>query len=252
MADQFSSVWTRTPRPPRTSGLDRERIVRAAVAILDKEGLDALSMRRLGAELGAGATSVYWHVANKNELLELALDEIWGAIDDAGLERASGLRGLLSTFAYNFRSALLAHPWSATLIGQIPSFGPQAFRLTERLRLAFTDAGFRGLDVYLASGTITSFVLGQVVPLIAMEKAHGGPVDQDQVRQILEQLSTDYPQMRADYRTLMSEDSALGNAIGFDFGLLCLLDGLEARLHAQQAADPANTVPDTADESRHP
>ncbi|MGW5386437.1 TetR/AcrR family transcriptional regulator C-terminal domain-containing protein [Nocardia sp. NPDC003963] len=252
MADQFDSVWTRTPRRARTSGLDREQIVRAAVSILDKEGLDALSMRRLGAELGAGATSVYWHVANKNELLELALDQIWGLVDDAGLDRAAGLRELLSTFAYNFRGALLAHPWAATLIGQIPAVGPQAFRLTERLRTAFADAGFRGLDVYLASGTVTSFVLGQVVPLIAMEKAHGGPVDREQVMRILDELSTDYPQMRADYRTLMPQDSAVGNAIGFDFGLLCLLDGLEARLRAQAPAAPADPDPNAAGEFRLP
>lgn len=251
MTEQFRSVWIRAPRRPRTSGLSREQIVRAAVAVLDKEGLEALSMRRLGAELGAGATSLYWHVANKNELLELALDEIWGSIDNGGLESASGLRELLSTFAYNFRAALLSHPWAATLIGQIPSVGPQAFQLTERLRRAFTEAGFRGFDVYLASGTVTSFVLGQVVPLIAMEKAHGGPVDEGQVRRILDQLSADYPQMREDYRTFMPEDSTVGNALGFDFGLLCLLDGLEARLRAQQPTaptdvdEPPTTIADT-------
>lgn len=244
MTEPFRSVWTRAPRRTRTSGLSRDQIVRAAVAVLDKDGLEALSMRRLGAELGAGATSLYWHVANKNELLELALDEIWGSIDDGGLESASGLRELLSTFAYNFRGALLSHPWAATLIGQIPSVGPQAFRLTDRLRRAFTEAGFRGFDVYLASGTVTSFVLGQVVPLIAMEKAHGGPVDETQVRRILDELSVDYPQMRDDYRKFMPEDSTVGNALGFDFGLLCLLDGLEARLRARQPAPPTD-----ADES---
>ncbi|WP_063062100.1 TetR/AcrR family transcriptional regulator [Nocardia sienata] len=246
MTEQFRSVWTRAPRRTKTSNLSRDQIVRAAVAVLDKEGLEALSMRRLGAELGAGATSLYWHVANKNELLELALDEIWGSIDDGGLETASGLRELLSTFAYNFRGALLAHPWSATLIGQIPSVGPQAFRLTERLRRAFAEAGFQGFDIYLASGTVTSFVLGQVVPLIAMEKAHGGPVDQGQVTRILDELSVDYPQMRADYRAFMPEDSTVGNALGFEFGLLCLLDGLEARLRAQQPSPSTG-----ADESPH-
>lgn len=241
MTEQFRSVWTRAPRRTRASGgLSRDQIVRAAVAVLDKDGLEALSMRRLGAELGAGATSLYWHVANKNELLELALDEIWGLIDDGGLESASGLRELLSTFAYNFRGALLSHPWAATLIGQIPSVGPQAFRLTDRLRRAFTEAGFRGFDVYLASGTVTSFVLGQVVPLIAMEKAHGGPVDEGQVRRILDELSADYPQMRDDYRAFMPEDSTVGNALGFDFGLLCLLDGLEARLRDRQPAPPTD------------
>lgn len=251
MADQFSSVWTRTRRRSRTSGLGREQIVRAAVAILDQEGLEALSMRKLGAELGAGATSLYWHVANKNELLELALDQIWGLIDDAELDRACGLRELLSTFAYNLRAAFLAHPWSATLVGQVPSIGPQAFRVTERLRRAFVEAGFRGLDVYLASGTLTSFVLGQVVPLIAMEKAHGGSVDHTQVMRILDEVSADYPEMRTDYRELMPEDSAVGNALGFDFGLLCVLDGLEARLRAQPPAEPGRDETSPAEETQY-
>ncbi|WP_328396708.1 TetR/AcrR family transcriptional regulator [Nocardia sp. NBC_00416] len=246
MANQFSSVWTREPRRPRTSGLRRDQIVRAAVAILDKEGLDALSMRRLGAELDAGATSLYWHVANKTELLELALDEIWGLVDDLALDRTDSLRQLLTTFAYNLRAALLDHPWSATLIGRVPAIGPQAFRLSERLRRAFADAGFQGLDIYLASGTITSFVLGQVIPVIAMENSHGGRVDRDSVLRTLDKAAADYPEMRADYRSLMPEDPGSGHAMGFDFGLLCVLDGLEARRRAQQTAPPQPATGESA------
>ena len=81
MTKQFSSVWTRPPRPAKTSGLGRDQIVAAVVELLDAEGLDALSMRKLGAKLNAGATSLYWYVANKDELLELALDEVWGLVD---------------------------------------------------------------------------------------------------------------------------------------------------------------------------
>src|SRR5262245_55293692 len=60
--------------------LDRDRIVDAAIALADRDGLDSLSMRRLGQELGAGATSLYWHVRSKDELLDLVLDRIIGEV----------------------------------------------------------------------------------------------------------------------------------------------------------------------------
>ncbi|MBF6348392.1 MULTISPECIES: TetR/AcrR family transcriptional regulator [Nocardia] len=247
MAKKFDSVWTRAARQPRTSGLTRDHIVQAAIALLDEEGLEALSMRKLGAHLGAGATSLYWYVANKNELLELALDEFWGLVDDGGgLEEAGTLREVLTTYAYNMRSVLLAHPWAATLIGQLPSWGPRAFQLGERLRRTFTAAGFRKLDVYLAGGTVNSYVLGQVVPIIAMEKAQGGPVRRADLAETLDELATDYPAMRADYRTVMPEDSTVGQALGFDFGLVCVLDGLETRLRTQRNTDTVSGETRTA------
>ncbi|WP_459546827.1 TetR/AcrR family transcriptional regulator [Nocardia sp. X0981] len=257
MTNQFSSVWLREPRRPKTSGLSREQIVRAAVTLLDKKGLEALSMRKLGAELGAGATSLYWHVANKNELLELVLDEIWGQVDDAGLEQATTLRRLLTTYAYNLRGVLLAHPWSASLVGRVPSIGPQFFRLSDRLRRAFTAAGFQRVDVYLASGTITNFVLGQVIPVIALEKSHGGGTDPASVAEAVGRAAAAYPEILADYQAMMSEGHTVDNAMGFDFGLLCVLDGLEARLRAQAAGtvgpatgDAAHREPSTTDRER--
>ena len=78
---RLDSVWLR-PTRERTGqpSLSREQIVRAAIELLDAEGAAGLSMRRLGTKLGSGATSLYWHVANKDELLELAVDEVLGEI----------------------------------------------------------------------------------------------------------------------------------------------------------------------------
>lgn len=239
MPNQFDSVWTRAPRRPRPTGLSRDQIVRAAVTLLDKEGLDALSMRRLGAELGAGATSLYWHVGNKNELLELALDEIWGLVRDTGPDHEVPLRELLTTYAQDLRAVLLAHPWSATLVGRVPSIGPQALRIRERLRAAFAAAGLRDPDAYLAGTTVTNFVVGQVVPVIAMEHAHGGPVDRETAIRLLERVSADYPEMRAEYRELIPAGATAGSTPVFDFGLGCVLDGLEARLRATSGGDHA-------------
>ena len=75
--DRFDLVWARPERPPRgrARGLSRQQIVRAALQIADREGLDALTMRRVAQRLGAGTMSLYWHVRNKDELIELMRDE---------------------------------------------------------------------------------------------------------------------------------------------------------------------------------
>ncbi|MEV5837019.1 TetR/AcrR family transcriptional regulator C-terminal domain-containing protein [Nocardia sp. NPDC052112] len=230
MTKQFSSVWTREPRQPKAAGLRREQIVATALEVLDAEGLGALSMRKLGAKLDAGATSLYWHVANKDELLELTLDEIWGLVHIPDPDRTSW-REVATTFAYNFRRTMLDHPWVATLIGSMPSVGPKAFELSDRLRRTFISAGFSGIDVYLASGTVMSYVLGQVIPEIAAEKVFGDKgLDAKMVLDAMDTLAADYPEMLADYRETLPTEPRTARAMAFDFGLLCMLDGLESRL----------------------
>ncbi|WP_227982125.1 TetR/AcrR family transcriptional regulator [Nocardia spumae] len=230
MTKPFSSVWTRPIRPPRSSGLTRDQIVAATVELLDANGLEALSMRKLGARLNAGATSIYWYVANKDELLELALDEVWGLVEVPEPE-GEDWRAVLTTFAYSLRVTLRSHAWAATLLGQLPSVGPRAFALTDRLRRTFLQAGFEGTDVYLATSLLMSFVLGQVLPEISFRKASGGAeVDHDSMLASMDQLAADYPQLRDDYRHALPNDPEVARALAFDFGLVSVLDGLAARL----------------------
>ncbi|MEV6431978.1 TetR/AcrR family transcriptional regulator C-terminal domain-containing protein [Nocardia sp. NPDC051463] len=232
MTKQFTSVWTREPRQPKTAGLRRDQIVAAAVELLDAEGREALSMRKLGAKLGAGATSLYWHVANKDELLELALDEIWGLVDTPEPDEASSWREVVTTFAYSLRVTMLAHPWVASMAVQMPSIGPNSLRLGDRLRRTFLRAGFAGVDVHLATSTVMSYVLGQVIPAIATDKAFDGDLNTANMMELMEQIGHDYPEMMADYRTTVPTDPDVARAMAFDFGLLCVMDGLEARLRA--------------------
>ncbi|MFF0455928.1 TetR/AcrR family transcriptional regulator [Nocardia africana] len=229
MTKPFSSVWTRQPRPPRRSGLTRDQIVAATVELLDADGLEALSMRKLGARLNAGATSLYWYVANKDELLELALDEVWGLVETPDPDRASW-REVFTTFAYSLRATIRSHPWAASLLGQLPSVGPNAFALTDRLRRTCVRAGFDGTDVYLASALVMSFILGQVIPELTYRKAVGGEVDHRSVLASIDQLAADYPQLLADYRDALPQDPEVARALAFDFGLVCVLDGMAARL----------------------
>ncbi|MGY2061454.1 TetR/AcrR family transcriptional regulator, partial [Nocardia gipuzkoensis] len=110
-AQEIPSVWTRPQRPRRdTPALSREQIIAEAIELLDSEGFEALSMRRLGTKLNAGATSLYTHVANKDELLELIIDEVLGeiAIPDAP---EPDWRSALLRLGRDIRAGLLRHTW---------------------------------------------------------------------------------------------------------------------------------------------
>ena len=118
----------------------------AAIRLLDREGLAALSMRRLADELGAGAASLYWHVGSKDGLLDLVLDEIIGEgqVPDPDPSR---WREQLKEVARAQRRASLRHPYLVRItIGRIP-MGPNALRYSERV-LAILRAG--GLSPRLA------------------------------------------------------------------------------------------------------
>ncbi|UKY51590.1 TetR/AcrR family transcriptional regulator [Streptomyces inhibens] len=161
-----NSVWL-TERPPlkrkadQPAGLDLDKIVTATVRLLDAEGLAKFSMRRLAAELGVTAMSVYWYVDTKDDLLELAVDAVAGEMtlpdeSDAGADWRDQLRVL----AIGYRDMLLRHPWVARLLSEFINIGPHS--------MAFSNATLRvmrrtGLDAERTSGALASlfhFVYG--------------------------------------------------------------------------------------------
>jgi AcrR family transcriptional regulator len=141
--------WQRAPaRPPRRrrDPISKEAIVTAAIGLLDREGLSALSMRHLAEELGTGAASLYWHVGSKDGLLDLVLDEVIGEgkVPDPDPDR---WQDQLKQVARDQRAASLRHPWVVRVsIGRIP-MGPNALRYSERI-LAILRSG--GLPPHLA------------------------------------------------------------------------------------------------------
>jgi AcrR family transcriptional regulator len=141
--------WQRLPdrsARKRREPISRDAIVAAAIGLLDREGLAALSMRRLGEELGAGAASLYWHVGSKDGLLDLVLDELIGEVEVPDPDPAQWQEQLKET-AKSQRRVSLRHPYLVRVsIGRIP-MGPNALRVTERT-LAILRAG--GLSPRLA------------------------------------------------------------------------------------------------------
>jgi AcrR family transcriptional regulator len=141
--------WQRLPDRQarrRKEPISRDAIVAAAVQLLDREGLAALSMRRLAEELGTGAASLYWHVGSKDGLLDLVLDQVIGEQQVPDPDPARW-QEQLKDVARMQRAISLRHPYVVRIsIGRIP-MGPNALRFSERV-LAILRAG--GLPPRLA------------------------------------------------------------------------------------------------------
>jgi AcrR family transcriptional regulator len=136
----FQRFPDRSASRRRREPISREAIVAAAIQLLDKNGLAALSMRRLAEELGTGAASLYWHVANKDGLLDLVMDEVIGEgkVPDPDPEH---WQEQVKQIARDQRAASLRHPWLVRVsIGRIP-MGPNALRYTERILAILRAAG---------------------------------------------------------------------------------------------------------------
>ena len=104
---------TDEPQASHRTGLSREAILRAAVELADQEGLDGLSMRKLGEGFGATAMALYRHVANKDDLLDGMVDLVFGEIETP---RDPGWRAAMRQRAVSMREALRRHPWAVDLM----------------------------------------------------------------------------------------------------------------------------------------
>jgi AcrR family transcriptional regulator len=235
------SVWLRPARGRRGEqpALSREQIVRAAIELLDADGPGGLSMRRLGTKLGAGATSVYWHVANKDELLDLAMDEVMAEIYVPEPGDASWRIGA-SVYANGLHAMLLRHPWVIGLLGVRPNIGPNALRLSDRLVAVFTAAGVTGLELAYASGLLGSYAVGSALSVAAVTETTrrtGVSVKQmfEDMQPYMDATAEDHPNHHRWWHESGGPDldpEQLWTA-SFAFGLERSLDGLELWLARQ-------------------
>jgi AcrR family transcriptional regulator len=231
----IASVWTR-PRKQREQ-LSREQIVSEAVRLLDAEGIEALSMRKLGTRLGAGATSLYRHVANKDELIELVADEVYGELEVPVSGGPGGWRAATASSAHSLRSMALRHPWVASVLGQVglAYLGPNVMRMSDRLLALFESAGF-GLDeADQAMSTVIAYVIGVATSEAAYLSmiARSGKDEREWMEGLsstLEQAAQEYPRLQGGHASQAGKDPAKVREENFVYGLDRVLDGLQARL----------------------
>ncbi len=248
----FDSVWMRPPRGRAGQPtLSREQIVRVAIELLDAEGPAGLSMRRLGTRLGSGATSIYWHVANKDELLELAVDEVMGEIYVPEPGDTSWRIGM-SVLATGMRDALLRHPWVISLLGTKPTIGPNAMRLGERSITLLVAAGFTGMEVAHVSSMLNAHAIGAATTQAAVAAATrvSGLQPAELVKKIepyLERTAADHPHYDEWSREnpVRDMDPERMWSDSFLFGLERMLDGLELWLNAGKP--PGKAAPAATD-----
>jgi AcrR family transcriptional regulator len=228
------SIWTRQRAAPARETLTREQIVKTAMTTLDTEGLAGLSMRKLAAKLGSGATSLYWHVPTKDDLIDLLIDEIWGEIDVPDPEFA-GWRSGAMLFAHSLHATVLRHPWLPEVMYTRPSLGPKAMTLGSRGLVLFSSAGFSERDVDFAMSSVMSYVLGTSSAEVATREMvrKSGQSPNEWAGDMLQQAETvaaDYPEMHESVRRRAAEDLDSALTTSFVFGLDALLDGLETRV----------------------
>jgi AcrR family transcriptional regulator len=153
--------------PAERVGLTREQVVRAALDLLDDVGLAGLSMRGLADRLGVKAASLYWHLRDKEQLLDLLSESILGEVPESP---DGPWRPALEAFAHDYRRVLLAHRDAARVVAGFQS-GPAALRRYERLIASLLAAGFPASDA--ADAAVLLF--GQYVPAFVADEAAGSP-----------------------------------------------------------------------------
>lgn len=232
----YPSVWTRPARKERST-LTREQIVSEAVRLLDSEGIDALSMRKLAARLEAGATSIYWHVANRDELIELIIDEVYGELEVPDPDDTADWRPTVRRIAHDMRSGILRHPWMVSVLDHLAAvhMGPNATRLSERLIGLFQNAGFELREAERALNTVSAYVIGSAMAEAAFRNwlARHGQSEQDwlaESQRVAQQATENYPRLRELVDSYEGVDVQKSLDEDFDYGLDCILDGLQARL----------------------
>ncbi|MGW7386849.1 TetR/AcrR family transcriptional regulator [Streptomyces sp. NPDC054794] len=229
-------VWERPEPPTRPAPvpLSREQIVRAAIELADREGLEAVSLRRVAAVLDVGPMRLYRYLSTKEELLDLMVDAVYGEIptpDPAGGDWREALR----SFARGMRQAALRHEWFADLLGRRPHLGPQALANLEASLAALNEAMRTGdIDpVIQARDAVNSYVIGALRNEITerrTERATGLDEHQWQIASssyLKQVLSTGrYPTLAK----VIADARERGADAKFDTGLDFLLDGIAARL----------------------
>jgi AcrR family transcriptional regulator len=230
-------LWERLERPLRAprATLSHERIARAAVELADAEGLDAVSMRRLAGGLGVAAMALYRYVDDKEELLRLMVDAVYGEIA-ASVTDEPGWRRMLAGHAHRSREVMLRHPWLAQLTsGHLTVLTPSALAVTDRLLAGLDERGLDADRMMAAVGAVNAYVHGAVAAEIARERMlrHAGWENADEMREALAPEMTwllgtgRYPAFARYLRRARDKDDF---ARQFAFGLDCVLDGIAARI----------------------
>ncbi|MFE3767751.1 TetR/AcrR family transcriptional regulator C-terminal domain-containing protein [Streptomyces sp. NPDC059104] len=162
------------PRRGRKPAYSRETITAAAVALADAEGLEAVTIRRVAAQVGAGAMSLYSYAPDKETLLELMVDHVSGELPTAHTP-TDDWRAALKAIAHLQRAHMLRHPWLPAALATHRTPGPNTLAFLERALAALRPTGLDGAAKLEVFAQLTAFVAGHVGHEIARAAAARSP-----------------------------------------------------------------------------
>jgi AcrR family transcriptional regulator len=202
--------------------LSRERILDAAVAMADAEGIDALTMRKLAGQLEVEAMSLYNHVANKDDLLDGMIEFVAAGIEAPDEE--ADWKAAIRQRAISAHDALLRHPWSSILWVSRMNVGPARMRHMDAMLRQLREAGFAPGLLDVAFHTLENHVVGHA------QQASSFPFEADDLPALSARYlegfpSEEFPDLAAHIRHHM--DQPASDVSSFEFGLDAILDALE-------------------------
>ncbi|MFC9847137.1 TetR/AcrR family transcriptional regulator [Streptomyces sp. NPDC060223] len=202
---------------PRKPLLSTGRIVDAARALVDAEGLAAVSTRRLGAELGVSGPSLYNHFATKDQILEAVADSVSAQVDLSMFEDGRDWRTALHDWALSYRAALRDHPNIVPVLARGPGRRPAGLRVADAVFGAMVTAGWPPSQATSIGALMRYFIMGSALGSFA-----GGFVDDAGAYD-----PADYPHLGQAH--LLAEQQEKVDERAFETGLGALLDGLAVR-----------------------
>lgn len=210
-------------RPVRRA-LTRDYIIRTALAILDRDGVDGLSMRKLGNELGVNPMAFYHHLPNKAALfdgvVEAVFDKFIAEHDIDTPARADTWREQLATHMRLFRTVLRRHPNVLPVLATRPAYAPSLMAFGDRVIGLLRDSGFTEHDLLVMISSLRSYTIGQL--LAEVGQPIGGPTTSpNEATALIEH----YPNLAKAIAGGYDPDAH------YELTLQSMLDGFEQRLH---------------------
>ena len=203
-------------------GLTRDAVALVALELVDRDGLDALSMRRLAGELGTGTMTLYGYFRNKEELLGGVVDAAFGGFELPAPAAAplDGVRDLVIAT----HDVLRRHPALVEIRGTGPIVRPRGFRITEVAMRLLADAGLKPTEAARAYRLLFDYVFGYAT-------VNRRPPSPELRREALASIVALPPE---EFPALTASADAMADAIAggeqFEYGLDRILDGIAARL----------------------
>lgn len=212
-------------------GLTRARVIEAAVELIDREGLEDFSLRRLAAYLGVEPMSLYNHVASKDDLFDGVVEVVLAEMAAAG-EPAGPWDEQMRARAATFRRVALSHPNASILVFTRPVLTPAALSVLRTVLAPAREAGLSAEQAVHALRTFTSFISGTILRELGSGMAFATSGPSRAARRVDELGHADDPILAeaAPYLAVCDHDAL------FDYGVEVMIDGLSKQIAGAKTA----------------